>query len=67
MTSVDAAFRSATLALKGIGIPSEDGIVGRNGTESLQNMGTIATRGMVRTDDEILEIMERKLRKDSGV
>jgi L-cysteine desulfidase len=67
MTSVDAAFRSATLALNGIGIPSQDGIVGRNGTESLRNMGSIATRGMEKADDEILNIMERKLRGGSQI
>lgn len=63
MTSVDAAFRSATLALNGIGIPPEDGIVGRNGAESLKNMGFIAKRGMIKTDGEILEIMKKKLQK----
>ncbi|HQH80500.1 MAG TPA: L-serine ammonia-lyase, iron-sulfur-dependent, subunit alpha, partial [bacterium] len=42
MTSVDAAFRAATLALSGIGIPEEDGIVGGDGTASLVNMGRIA-------------------------
>lgn len=61
MTSVDAAFRSATLALSGIGIPPEDGIIGRNGAESLKNLGLIAKRGMVRTDEEILGIMQEKL------
>jgi L-cysteine desulfidase len=61
MTSVDAAFRSSALALAGIGIPACDGIVGRDGTESLRNMGAIAIRGMLRTDEEILGIMQRKL------
>jgi L-cysteine desulfidase len=62
MTSVDAAFRSASLALSGIGIPHSDGIVGRDGMASLRNLGQIATKGMVRTDDEILKIMQEKLR-----
>ncbi|MBU4200520.1 MAG: L-serine ammonia-lyase, iron-sulfur-dependent, subunit alpha [Verrucomicrobia bacterium] len=61
MTSVDAAFRSAALAMSGIGIPVEDGIVGKDGSESLANMGLIAKRGMVKTDEEILKIMEKKL------
>jgi L-cysteine desulfidase len=29
---------------------------------SLRNLGQIATKGMVRTDDEILKIMQEKLR-----
>lgn len=61
MTAVDAAFRSASLAINGIGIPYEDGIVGKNGSDSLSNMGKIATRGMQKTDDEILDIMKNKL------
>ncbi len=60
MTSVDAAFRAATLALSGIGIPEEDGIVGGDGTASLVNMGRIAINGMISADKEILKIMESK-------
>jgi L-cysteine desulfidase len=62
MTSVDAAFRSASLALSGIGIPYSDGIVGEDGIASLRNLGQIATDGMARTDEEIIKIMQEKLR-----
>lgn len=62
MTSVDAAFRSATLALNNLGIPPADGIVGKSGEASLKNLGTIAKKGMMATDLEILKIMEEKLR-----
>jgi L-cysteine desulfidase len=62
MTSVDAAFRSASLALSGIGIPYSDGIVGEDGMASLRNLGQIATEGMAKTDEEILKIMQEKLR-----
>lgn len=61
MTSVDAAFRSASLALSGIGIPVSDGIVGGSGLVSLRNLGRLATRGMVSVDQEILAIMQEKL------
>ena len=61
MTSVDAAFRSASLAMCGIGIPPDDGIVGKCGSKSLYNMGLIANNGMIKTDEEILKIMEEKL------
>jgi len=61
MTSVDAAFRATRLALAGIGIPPSDGVVGEDGQGSLENLGRIATRGMVSTDAEILAIMQEKL------
>jgi L-cysteine desulfidase len=61
MTSVDAAFRSASLALSGIGIPASDGIVGPDGLASLGYLGRIATRGMTSMDGEILAILEEKL------
>jgi L-cysteine desulfidase len=67
MTAVDAAFRAARLALSGVGIPPSDGVVGRDGQESLRNLGRIATRGMLSTDAEILAIMQEKLeRSDPG-
>ena len=65
MTSVDAAFRSASLAMSGIGIPVSDGIVGMNGADSLLNLGRIARHGMTAVDQEILRIMQEKL--DSGL
>jgi L-cysteine desulfidase len=61
MTAVDAAYRAATLALNGIGIPVSDGIVGLDGRASLANLGRIANQGMVSADSEILEIMREKL------
>ena len=61
-TAADAAFRSAALALSGVGIPFSNGIIGRDGAESLRNLGAIATRGMAAMDGEILRIMQDKLR-----
>lgn len=62
MTAVDAAFRAASLARAGVGIPATDGIVGADGLASLSNLGRLAVRGMAGTDAEILEIMRAKLR-----
>jgi len=62
MTGVDAAFRSANLALAGIGIPATDGIVGADGESSLVNLGRLAQHGMAGVDAEILRIMQDKLR-----
>ncbi len=62
MTGVEAAFRSAELALAGFGIPETDGIVGQDAEASLANLGRLAQRGMVGVDGEILDIMQTKLR-----
>ena len=61
MTGVEAAFRSASLALSGFGIPATDGIVGAGGAASLENLGRLAQRGMAGADTEILDIMQAKL------
>ena len=61
MTGVEAAFRAATLALAGFGIPETDGIVGADGMASLNNLGRLAQRGMAGADTEILDIMQAKL------
>jgi L-cysteine desulfidase len=61
MTSVDAAFRSAALAMCGIGIPTSDGIVAKTGIDSLKNLGRLASPGMISTEKEILAIMQEKL------
>jgi L-cysteine desulfidase len=61
MTGADAAFRSATLALAGFGIPASDGIVGDGGAASLANLGRLAQRGMAGVDAEVLDIMQGKL------
>jgi L-cysteine desulfidase len=61
MTGVEAAFRAATLALAGFGIPETDGIVGHDGAASLANLGRLAQRGMAGADTEILDIMQAKL------
>jgi len=62
MTGIDAAFRAASLALAGIGIPATDGILGHSPAETLVNLGRITTRGMAAMDTEILGIMQNKLR-----
>ena len=63
MTGVEAAFRAATLALSGFGIPPTDGIVGADGVASLANLGRVAQQGMAGVDTEILDIMQAKLKR----
>jgi len=62
MTATDAAFRAASLARAGVGIPSSDGIVGGDSAQSLDHLERIAGPGMQAMDDEILRIMQDKLR-----
>ncbi|MCE9634764.1 MAG: L-serine ammonia-lyase, iron-sulfur-dependent, subunit alpha [Planctomycetes bacterium] len=62
MTAVDAAFRSTSLALAGVGIPYSDGIVGADAGQSFDHLERIAGPGMQAMDDEILRIMQEKLR-----
>ncbi len=61
MTAVDAAFRAASFAIKNISIPYTDGIVGKTGIDSLNNLGKIAQLGMNNMDHQILQIMREKL------
>lgn len=58
--SIDTAFRSATLALAGVGIPAVEGIVGASAQASLSNLGRLSRRGMIGTDGEILRILADK-------
>lgn len=51
---------SALLALKGVVIPDDIGIVGRGVEEIIKNMGRISSPGMVETDGVILDIVGRE-------
>ncbi len=61
LTGVEAAFRAASYAMAGEGIPATNGIVGKDGETSLVYLGLVVTKGMANVDAEILEIMQRKL------
>jgi len=50
---------SALLALKGVVIPDDIGIVGKGVEETIKNMGRISSPGMVETDRVILDIVGR--------
>ncbi len=50
---------SALLALKGVVIPDDIGIVGKGMEETIKNMGKISSPGMVETDRVILDIVGR--------
>lgn len=60
IAAVDAAYRSAELAMDGIYIDDVHGIIGRTPEETMRNMGEIASPGMIGTEKTILDILQRK-------
>lgn len=58
--SVEAAITAASLAMKGVCIPGDDGIVADNIEKCIQNLGRLGAEGMVDTDKVILNIMRNK-------
>ena len=60
IVAVDAAFRSAELALGGAYILPEHGINADTPEKTMRNMGRIAAPGMTGTEETILEILEEK-------
>lgn len=57
IVAVDAAFRAADMAVRGICIDSIHGINGPTPEETMHNMGRIASPGMEKTEEVILELM----------
>lgn len=58
-TAAGVAVESGLLALEGIGIPLNNGIVAKNPEDTLKNIGRIS-EGMISTDKSIVEIMTDK-------
>ena len=61
VSAVDTAFRSKDFAMAGICIENLHGINGSTPEETMHNMGLIASPGMVKTEETILDIMKSKL------
>lgn len=55
--AVDSAFQAAMMAVRGLRLPTTNGVLGENLESSLANIGLIAAPGMIETDDQILAIM----------
>jgi L-cysteine desulfidase len=55
--AVDAAVDASDMALKGIVIPSNNGILGRTAERTIQNLGRVSGEGMNNTDNVILDVM----------
>ena len=60
LAAVDAAYRSADLAMDGVSVDGIHGICARTPEETMRNMGRIASPGMEGTERTILEILEAK-------
>jgi L-cysteine desulfidase len=60
VTSVDAAMRSALMALGGYGLSADEGVVGRTVEDSIRNLGRITLEGMFQVDPTVLDILAGK-------
>lgn len=60
IVAVDAAFRSVDMALQQVCIDSIHGINGLTPEDTMRNMGLIASPGMVKTEEVIVDIMKNK-------
>lgn len=59
-TGVSCAILSTNLAMNGICISSNDGIIEDDIEKTIQNLGTVGTKGMAETDRVMLDIMVHK-------
>jgi len=59
--SVTAAIEASNLAISGVSIPSDNGILGNSPEKSIENLKSVTSKGMKDVDKEILEIMLSKL------
>ncbi|MDD3568342.1 MAG: L-serine ammonia-lyase, iron-sulfur-dependent, subunit alpha [Bacteroidales bacterium] len=59
-SGVGSAIQSALLALEGIVISSNDGIIEDDVEKTIQNLGLVGSKGMVHTDELLLQIMVAK-------
>jgi L-cysteine desulfidase len=59
-TAAGSAVQAALFALQGVNVMATDGIIGHSPEQTLQNVGTLSTQGMVETDRTILKIMLAK-------
>jgi L-cysteine desulfidase len=60
IVAVDVAYQSVGLALDNIAIENVHGINGRTPEETMRNMGLIASPGIVKTEETIVEVMRNK-------
>jgi L-cysteine desulfidase len=59
-TAAGTAVQAALFSLHGVNVLSTDGIIGVSPEQTMQNIGTLSTQGMIETDRTILKIMLEK-------
>ncbi|AIF52785.1 serine dehydratase subunit alpha family protein [Pelosinus sp. UFO1] len=59
-TSVMSGYKAVLMALEGIRVTENEGIVAEDVDQSIANLGELACQGMVQTDGQILQIMLNK-------
>ncbi len=63
-TAAGSAIQAALFSLQGVDVQPTDGIIGASPEETMRNIGTLSTQGMIETDRTILKIMlEKKFSK----
>ncbi|MCB6611506.1 L-serine ammonia-lyase, iron-sulfur-dependent, subunit alpha [[Clostridium] symbiosum] len=60
LAAVDTAVTSMELALSGSSVSPEHGVADVSPEKTMQNIGLIASPGMIRTEQVILDIMQKK-------
>lgn len=56
-TAAGTAVQAALFSLQGVNVSFTDGIIGRSPEDTMKNIGTLTTKGMIDTDRTILNIM----------
>jgi L-cysteine desulfidase len=59
-TAAGTAVQAALFSLQGVNVGVMDGIIGASPEQTMQNIGTLSTQGMIETDRTILKIMLEK-------
>jgi L-cysteine desulfidase len=59
-TAAGTAVQAALFSLHGVNVSDTDGIIGRSSEDTMKNIGTLTTQGMIETDRTILSIMLQK-------
>jgi L-cysteine desulfidase len=59
-TAAGTAVQAALFSLQGVHVQPTDGIIGVSPEQTMQNLGTLSTQGMIETDRTILKIMLEK-------
>ena len=59
-TAAGAAVHAGLFSLHGIFVQSTDGIIGGTSEQTMENVGTLSSEGMIEADRTILRIMLEK-------